>query len=98
MWATGKTAESPELYEALVVTPRVCPVQKSLGHSPVETLSRRGIYRGAKGEETTEHPIDIAVYRRVGQIVSEGEDSPSGVRPYAGESAELLEGATSSQP
>lgn len=84
MWATGNTAESPELYEALIVTPRVCPIQKSLGHGPVEALSRRGVYRSAEGEETTEHPIDIAVYRRVGQIVSEGEDSPSGVRSYAG--------------
>ena len=84
MRATGDTAESPELYEALIVTPRVCSVQKSLGHGPVETLSRRRVYRGAEGEEPTEHPIDIAVYRRVGQIVSEGEDSPSGVRSYAG--------------
>ena len=84
MRATGDTAEGPELYEALIVTPRVCPIQKSLGHGPVEALSRRGVYRGAEGEEPTKHPIDITVYRRVGQIVSEGEDSPSGVRSYAG--------------
>ena len=84
MRVTGDTAEGPQLYEALIVTPRVCPIQKSLGHSPVEALSRRGVYRSAEGEETAEHPIDIAVYRRVGQVVSKGEDSPSGVRSYAG--------------
>ena len=49
MRATGDTAESPELYETLIVTPRVCPVQKSLGHGPVEALSRRGVYRSTKG-------------------------------------------------
>ena len=72
------------------MTARMSPIQQSLGQRPVDPLSRRGVDGVSEGKESAEHPIDIPIHRRIGQVIGKGEDRPTGIGADPRQTTELL--------
>ena len=88
----GETKGFPQFHHRLIEGPGLIAGNHLPGDSGKRLLSGRAKHIGIDGQQTRQHPHDIAVHRRDGKTKGDGRHRSGGILSDAGQGQQLLVG------